>query len=275
MSHQSTNHSPTQAQVRKHVLVKSTHTNTAFDYLKSHLPTFTRFRPPQLFCNQKGGQRQQNLALLKSFLIYFSGGDEEGMLRAFFDSTQGAKLSNIRDPMFSTILENIKDLDDKLNLSPKAEKKIDHNDALRLVSNTISRPALARTGWVVSKQRYTTSRHPVTPRSPPPNCRPLPEPDKQIILDFYHKNSQPAGNKTCYEPSIKDHVPARTYSKTIFELFTQFREENPAILISYTTFWKLKPRHFRQSKRKVDMCDIGLPIYNERNKTEQSKRKIQ
>ena len=241
--------------VREHILINTHKTDSTFRFLKAHLPSFTYFRPPQPFSNQKGGQRQQNLGLLKSFLIFFSGGDEEGMLQAFFDTTQGSKLSNVRDHRFSTVLEKIKVLDSKLN-SKFTEKKIDHNEALRLVSTNLSRPELARTGWVVSKQRYATSRQPVTVRSPPPNCRPLPEPHKQTILEFYDRNSQPAGNKTSYDPSIKCHLPARTYSKTVLELFTQFRAEHPDILISYSSFWKLKPRHLKQSKRKVDMCDI-------------------
>lgn len=232
---------------RTHIIINSRDCVwNAFRVLSAHLPLFQRYKPPQKFQTQHGGQRQRSLLLFRALGVYLSGGDFGGLLTAFLESSQGKKirsdLGNSLDcSKMKTLVQNIKE---------------SHSDSLRVVSRVFTRDQLGRLGWVVSKKKFTTSRKYSNLRPLPPNCRRLKPETEQAIKEFYLLHSQPAANKTVYSKNLKCHVPARTYERTIKDLHKMFVTQNPLHNICYSTFRSRKPFNFRQSRNKVDMCEI-------------------
>jgi len=223
----------------------------SFNSLKKNIPSLERCCARKQFKFQKGGYRQQTLAAFKAFVFYMSGGDVVTLLGAYFESSEGMKvMSELKSVVGETKLEKL-----MKSIHQFHSSKIDNGQALRLVAPHFSKKELNSLGWSVSDQKLASARKPLSPKKLPSNCHPISEETKKNIIEFYKKNTHPAGNKTCYSKKNKMHVPVLCHSSTIKKLHRKYNFENETKRISYSKFRMLKPHNVKSAKRKLDMCE--------------------
>lgn len=228
----------------------STCMRDSFQLLKSNMPSFERFRPRQEFSRQQGGQKQRTLSTLRAFLFYMSGGDVVSLLATFFNGIEGKKICR----QLGSIMSASK-LDALMVSISKSYNSGNDGQSLRLVANHFTLKELQQWGWSVSDKTLAKARRPLQFKKTPPNCHPLSVETKELVRKFYEENSQPAGNRTCYDKNTKTHVPVVCNISTIKKLHQDFTQKFPRQQISYSSFLALKPQNMRPSKRKIDMCE--------------------
>ena len=236
---------------------------------EAHRMATAAFAPPSRFraslpFRERGRTHKCNSAKLFGQVAFFlSGGDLEGLLTHFLSLPKHAALkervsAHIRgDPGRDT--KKLEALVHSVKEQHQAAATASERRALlRLVQPHLPRGVLGkRFLWEVGKGEWDKTHKKIkqTPKPLPPNCHPLPESTRKLVLEFYFTHTVPAGNETRYNKITKTHEPARALALTKRELYQNFVIAHGPQL-SYSKFCVLAPVWVIQAKQKLYVCGI-------------------
>jgi hypothetical protein len=206
--------------------------------------------------------------LKKIFQFANCENDIDCLLKTFFSTFKGYKIlskiqtSNDTDEKSVSLFKQNKTIINVLNMYNKCQNKsvFSKKVILSLVSH-VPLKILKIFGFKISQNQFTSARKHSqkfgagveTPKQIQPLSKQrLNEKFQKSIENFFLSNSSPASNRTI---KIKKEIFPVFYTNENYKnLFKKFIDETN-INISYSTFYKYKPKQIKTGKKKTDMCN--------------------
>jgi hypothetical protein len=226
------------------------------------------------FSQQKGGQKYRNIKCLRDILKFLSGDNINELLNAYLISKEGKHIMDelglqFKD-QYKNIIDNIKELHENINKNNKYK-------ILSLVSNNYTRRELIEMGFKCSSGQFTRSRKTDIIISNKEEENNEEENNKEVndtYLPFLYEHSREAANRTIYvqsslkrkfnddegiQPILSNKkicIPIRYLNNSKINLFKLYKQQNPTIKMSRSSFYNNIPKEYKKATKFTDLCPI-------------------